>query len=168
MKRTIFIAAFLVAAMFVTTAHAQNRGGGRNQNNFQSECLIPNLTEAQQAKIESLRLERMRVRTTHRAEMDQLRASRRTMMIAGNPDATQINGVIDQMGAKRVEMQKSAIAHRLAVRTLLTDEQKVYFDSYGNGRRNNNGNRRGNRNGGNRNGGRNGNYGNCYYRGSVN
>ncbi|MDD2563350.1 MAG: Spy/CpxP family protein refolding chaperone [Salinivirgaceae bacterium] len=159
MKPTIFIAALLVASMFATTVDAQNRGGGRSQNNYQSECLIPNLTETQQTKIESLRLERMQARNSHRLEMDELRLSKRRMMMTGATDANQINGVIDQMGSKRVEMQKSAAAHRLAVRALLTDEQKVYFDNHGNGRRYNNGNRRGYRNGGG-----NGNFRNCYYR----
>ena len=101
MKRTLFITAILVATMLTAAAQPQKRGE-RNSNNHSSIlCRIPDLTEDQQAKIESLKIEHMKVRNLHRAEMDELKALKRKLMLADNPDVKAINTLIEKMGEKK-------------------------------------------------------------------
>ena len=125
---------------FGTEVNAQRNQGnqGRNfQNNQTRECNIPDLTDAQKSKIEVLRTSQLKEATAHRSLMDEKRAHLNTLRIADKPDMKAINSTIDEMGALRTKHIKNSEAHRQSVRALLTDSQKVYFDS----RRGNRGNR---------------------------
>jgi len=52
-----------------------------------------------------------------------------TLRTADKVDMNAVNKAIDEMGATRTKMMKEREAHRQSVRQILTDEQKVYFDS---------------------------------------
>lgn len=130
-KVTVLVA---VALMIIGTSsfaqrgrNFENRGDGFGQSGFCER--IPDLTEDQQAKIDALRLEQMKQMTNHRNQMDVLRAKKRTLMTSDNADMKEINSVIDQMTSLQNERMKTSAKHRQAVRNLLTDEQKVYFDA---------------------------------------
>ena len=125
---------------FVTEVNAQRNQGnqGRNfQNNQNRECRIPNLTDTQKSKIEALKTKQIKESTAHKSLMAEKRAHLNTLRIADKPDMKKINSIIDEMGALRTKHLKSKEAHRQAIRALLTDNQKVYFDSH----RGNRGNR---------------------------
>ena len=105
-----------------------NRGGG--ERNPQMVCQnIPDLTEEQQSQIQSLRTTQLQRSVEHKAAMGELRAKKRSLMIAENANMNEVDGVIDQMSVLRSEHQKAAAAHRQSVRSVLTAEQRVYFDS---------------------------------------
>ncbi|MDP4225926.1 MAG: hypothetical protein Q8910_06060, partial [Bacteroidota bacterium] len=53
----------------------------------------------------------------------------RTLMTAEKPDMDAINSNIDEGMAIKGEMMKKEAAHRQDIRKLLTDEQKLAFDS---------------------------------------
>ena len=127
----LLIAAFMLLA--TTTANAQRGRGyapqGRNfdQNNF---CqMIPDLTEDQESKIKDLRIDHLSEMNEFRNQNNELRAKRHTLMTSDNSDLNEINSLIDQMTAVHNKMMKTTAKHRQNVRTLLTDEQKVLFDS---------------------------------------
>lgn len=126
--------------IIVFTMHMQSYGQRGQMRDLQKgTCInLPDLTEEQEQKIEALRLERIAARTAHRAEMDELRARKRSLGIAENPDMDALNNVIDQMTAARARHMKDNEAHRQEIRKLLTPEQRTLFDS-----------RRGQRRGGN-------------------
>ena len=48
---------------------------------------------------------------------------------SGNSDLKELNAVIDQMTDIQNKKMKASAKHRQDVRSLLTDEQKVFFDS---------------------------------------
>ena len=54
----------------------------------------------------------------------------RTLQSAEKPDLNAINKLIDEMAAVRAQIQKKAAAHKVEVASLLTDEQKVYFNAH--------------------------------------
>jgi Spy/CpxP family protein refolding chaperone len=91
-------------------------------------AMIPNLTEDQQKKISDLR-------TAHQKDMLNLRndlaikeAELKKYRTADKPDIALINKTIDEIGKLRTDMEKKRVSHELAVRGLLTDEQKTAFD----------------------------------------
>lgn len=104
-----------------------NQGKGYNQNQMCQR--ISDLTEDQITKIEALRVVHLKEITAHRNEMNILRAKKQTLMTSDKADMKEINAVIDQMSSLRAKQLKSAAKHQLDVRNLLTDTQKVYFDS---------------------------------------
>ena len=127
-KSLIFIAALFIVFMSVDSF------GQRGMGASQGECILPDLTEEQQTKISALRTERIAASTQHRAEMNELRARKRTLTLADAPDMNKVNSIIDQMAAKRAVQMKSQVEHRQEVRKLLTTDQRVIFDSNARGR----------------------------------
>ncbi|MFC2151361.1 Spy/CpxP family protein refolding chaperone [Bacteroidota bacterium] len=103
----------------------RNRDFNRNQ-----KCeRIPNLTEDQENKIEALRLDHLKEVNTFKNQMNELGAKKQTLMTSDNSDLKEINAVIDKMTNLQNSMMKLKAKHHQDVRNLLTDEQKVYFDS---------------------------------------
>ncbi len=100
------------------------------RNQYADVCqMIPDLTEEQEAQIKSLRLEQLERNTQHRSAMDEKRARKRSLMTEADPDMSAVNNVIDDMTALRNTQMKENVNHRQAVRELLTEEQRVIFDS---------------------------------------
>jgi len=137
MKTMKKIAVFTMAVMLMsgTSLFAQNgrnyskQGEGYNQQN--KACYrIPDLTEDQQAKIEALRLDHLKEMTALRNQTNELRAKKQTLMTTDNTDMKEINSVIDQMTELQNKKMKVSAKHQQDVRNLLTDDQKVYFDSH--------------------------------------
>lgn len=120
----------LLSALFVINATAQ-RGQMRMQDTSPRQycLLIPDLTEEQEEKLSAMRTEQIKESTQHRAQMDELRARKRSLMITASPDSDELNTVIDQMTELRNKQLKSNVAHRQQIREQLTEEQRVYFDS---------------------------------------
>lgn len=103
------------------------RGYGYGQG--QICMMLPDLTEEQQSKIETYRLSHLKEMNTHSNQMNELRAKRQTLITSDNSDMKEINAIIDQMTGVHNKMLKTSAKHRQDVRSQLTDEQKVYFDS---------------------------------------
>jgi len=130
-KVSVLIIALLIVAG--TNLYAQQgRGGAPQGRNFERNDLcqmIPDLTEDQEAKIKDLRVNHLKEMNTFRNEMNELRAKKHTLMTTDNTNMNEINSVIDQMTSIHNKMMKVSAKHRQDVRGLLTEEQKVIFDS---------------------------------------
>ncbi|MCD4736713.1 MAG: Spy/CpxP family protein refolding chaperone [Bacteroidales bacterium] len=157
MRTNLVMVAALLLSLNLGVMAQQGNGWGNGQGWQKGDFCgnIPDLTEDQQSKIQTLRTAHWKEMQTLRNDLGEKRARLQTLQTADNVNMNEINNVIEEMGTIRTNKQKSAIAHRLDVRNLLTDDQKVYFDSragnrgagmgnkcgFGQGRRN------GNRNG---------------------
>lgn len=114
-------------------------GQGFNRRGFQGpgtgpqlgQCpqWIPDLTEEQETQIASLRTAHLKDVQPLRSEIKINKAKIDALMIQDVPDSKAIDQLIEANGKLRTEIQKKSAAHRLEVRKLLTDEQKVLFDS---------------------------------------
>ena len=91
--------------------------------------IIPDLTEDQEEQIQSLRTDYLKAILPMRNELAEMNARLQTLSTADNADMSQINGLIEDMGAIKMQMMKAGAAHRQEIRKLLTDEQRVVFDS---------------------------------------
>jgi Spy/CpxP family protein refolding chaperone len=86
------------------------------------------LTEDQQKKAESLDLEMEKAVLPLEAQMEVRQAELKGLAIADNPDKGAIDKKIEEIGALRTQIMKKRIQNKLAVRALLTPEQRIDFD----------------------------------------
>jgi len=108
---------------------AQGNGQGQ-QKNKEAFCMgLPNITDDQKAKIEKLRTAHMKEANGIHNQLNEKRAKLNTLSDVDNTDMVAINKTIDEIGALQTDLMKKKTAHQMEVRKLLTDEQKVVFDS---------------------------------------
>jgi len=141
MKRTKrFTAIFLTGIMMIATISSfAQRGQGqrapllKNKNmQMHQNCFsnIPDLTEEQETQIEEIRVSHMKEMQKYYNTLNEKRAKLRTLQTKDNPDMNEINSVIEEMGEIRTEKHKARAKHHQEVRSLLNDEQKIYFDKH--------------------------------------
>ncbi|MEW5844890.1 MAG: Spy/CpxP family protein refolding chaperone [Bacteroidota bacterium] len=125
----------VVLLLATTTGMAQGprfRGGDGNamQTVGKGYCYL-NLTPEQEQKINDLRVKHLKETTPLRNELREKQAHLRTLESADKPDMTAINKTIDEISTLKAKLMKARAAHRAEVSQLLTDEQRVIFNSRG-------------------------------------
>jgi Spy/CpxP family protein refolding chaperone len=90
---------------------------------------IPDLTAEQEQKIGELRMAHMKEMNNYRSELSIKQAELQKLQTADNVEMEKINAKIDEIGKLKTEMAKKRATHYQKVRALLTDEQRVFFDS---------------------------------------
>ena len=131
-------AVFLTAALALSPAFAQGGGrGGRSGMNGRpmSESLPParwlealNLTEAQRAKITEIRSEKSKELSLRREESRKLRERLQEMM-RGNANESELRNLHEQVQSARQALAKIRFESVLAIRQVLTPEQRESFGS---------------------------------------
>ena len=109
-------------------------GPGAGQGQGYGCKAIPGLTEDQQKQIDELRTAQLKQMTSFRNKIRENRAHYQTLMSEEKVDMNAVNKNIDEYTSLRNSMMKESAAHRQAIRNLLTDEQKVYFDNMRHGK----------------------------------
>ena len=89
---------------------------------------LPGLTEEQQKKVQALDLETEKALLPLKAQMDVKAAELKGLALAENPDKGAIDKKIEEIGLLRTQIMKKKIMNKLAVRALLTPDQRVQFD----------------------------------------
>ena len=133
---TVFAITALLFSLSINELYAQRgmraeRPTERPQRTQMMEhcASIPDLTEAQTEAIKGLRTEKLKAATEHRNKMAELRARKRTLMTSDSPDMTEVDKIIDEMSELRKAHLKGNARHMQSVRSLLTEDQRVYFDA---------------------------------------
>ncbi|MCT4639016.1 MAG: Spy/CpxP family protein refolding chaperone [Bacteroidales bacterium] len=127
---------FLVTGM-VSIANAQEMQKRRGNRMQKQECVekgmrhmgILNLTDQQKEDIKKLRLEHIKDMTPLKNKLNENRAKHRTLMSADKVDMNAINKNIDEFTSIKNKMMKLKAKHKQSVRKLLTEEQRIMFDS---------------------------------------
>ena len=91
---------------------------------------IPNLSDEQKGKLEKLHAEHQKLMAAAKADMAKLAGEMKDLM-KDPVDVKKIEAKIDEMAKMHADMQKKCLAHRLAVKALLTDEQKAKLGEMG-------------------------------------
>ena len=133
----ILLAAGLMTIMGAT--YAQPGEGYRGERNNQREVrqrghASLELTDEQQAKAEELKLNMQKAALPLKNKLGENRAKMRTLTTAENPDMKAINKLIDNNAALRADLEKLGAAKHQEFRKILTDEQRIKFDSKPKGR----------------------------------
>ena len=89
---------------------------------------MPGLTEDQQKKVQALDLETEKVLLPIKAQIEVKAAELKGLALAENPDKGAIDKKIEEIGALRTQIMKKKILNKLAVRAILTPDQRVDFD----------------------------------------
>ena len=137
-NKVIFIGMVLFMMSFSQIADAQRgygrygRGAGwRTADTTFANCRIPDLTEKQYSEIHHLRTDHLRDMTDFRNELREKDARLRTLSASDKADMKEVNRLIEDIGDLKTKIRKAGFRHRQAVRSLLTKDQKVYFDTQG-------------------------------------
>lgn len=91
---------------------------------------LPNLSAEQKAKLEKMHAEQQKMMADAKAAMEKL-AGEMKALLKDPVDLKKAEAKIDELAAFRAGMQKKCLAHHLAVRALLTDEQKAKLGEMG-------------------------------------
>jgi Spy/CpxP family protein refolding chaperone len=135
--RFLFAIALMASFTFLSTAAMAQRGEGRmmmerpanhKQMNQEVRCGLE-LTTEQEAKIKEIRVKHIAEVTPLKNELGEKYARLRTLQSVDKPDLNAINKIIDEISVIKANIQKKGAAHKVAVASLLTPEQKVIFNA---------------------------------------
>ncbi len=90
---------------------------------------IPDLTETQKTAIKKIRLEAKKTSLPLKNELNEKQARLRTLSTAETVNMRDINKVADEIGKIKNSLMKQHLATHQKVRNLLTEEQRIHFDS---------------------------------------
>lgn len=115
----------------ILAQRGMGNGNGNRQGKMQGYYCqnIPNLTDAQSKEITTLRTAHQKNMQTLRLAWSKKNIELQELQLADNVNTNAINKVIDEKSAISAKMQKAKVKHRNDVSNLLTDDQKVYFNS---------------------------------------
>ncbi len=85
--------------------------------------------EQQRTELSSLRQEHLKNTKTAKVEIKILKAELELLEISDTPDMDEIHSKIEQIGVKKTLLLKQKSVHKQDIRKVLTNEQRVYFDS---------------------------------------
>ncbi len=116
-----------------------NQGQGFNQNRqFAGVCAYMQLSEDQLIQVTKLQLALTEKNLPLRNDLNVMRVKMQGLRIGNNQNLKAISNLIDDAAATQAQITKNFAEHQLAVRALLTDDQKVIFDARQGNRRNGN------------------------------
>jgi Spy/CpxP family protein refolding chaperone len=119
----------IIWAVALTAAASMAFGQGAGMQHAFKGCPgMPGLSEDQQKKVEALNLEIEKALLPLKAQLDVKAAELKVLAVAENPDKAAIDKKIEEIGALRTQMMKKKVLNGLAVRALLTPDQRVGFD----------------------------------------
>ncbi len=133
---TVVVLALVMATMAVVPAAGRpgrsgamhGPMGGGMRGGPMGRGVMPAFTEAQQEKMQEIRssFDEERVELVNRIKVMHLEM--RDLVTGDNPDFGKIERLIDDISDERAKMMKIRIRQHVAVRGILTDDQKVLFD----------------------------------------
>ncbi len=141
MKNTLFVVMMMAGLMLLShNTYSQRRAPRQDMPRERFERQAPmreagnfpcvaDLTEEQKTKVQALKTVQLEARLQHRNQMAELQARKRTLMTQKNPNMTEVNQVIDNMQSLQTKRLKDNAAHHQQIRNLLTDEQRLQFDT---------------------------------------
>lgn len=101
----------------------------RGPNCQHSSKLIPDLTAEQETKMKELKTVHMKDMLKLKSELKEKNARLKSLQTADDVDIDKIYKVIDDIGSIKTKMTKERADLHQEIRTLLSDEQRVYFDT---------------------------------------
>ena len=107
----------------------QERGFGQGDGpGILAKAETLELTTEQIKKIKAMRLDMAKKKIRLRSGLELKQLELKELISADEPDMRRIEAKIDEMAPLRTELQKKRIEHRLAIRDILTPEQKTKLE----------------------------------------
>ncbi len=135
--KRLAIVLLALTPIMVVLAFAQTGQGQRNRQDYsprfqQGDRMyqrIPDLTDDQKDKMEKLHLNMMKEALPIRNQLNENRAKYKTLSTGDNVDLKAVNKLIDENAKLQSDLKKKAAANHQEVRKLLTDDQRIVFDT---------------------------------------
>ena len=128
MKRTVIILS--VIFFLISTVSIAQKGNMQMHKGQQDEmCKMLNLSDEQKEKVKELRTAHMKENTEFQLQMKEKEVALQKLITSDNPDMDEVKKLIDEMGAIHTQKMQKEAAHKIAVRKILNDDQKVIFDA---------------------------------------
>lgn len=86
------------------------------------------LTDEQRTKIAKLKLDYKKKKYPLKTQLKKAKVEFALLMISDNPNQTSINKKIDQIVKLKSQKMRLKVNHKIAVRKLLNEQQRVMFD----------------------------------------
>jgi Spy/CpxP family protein refolding chaperone len=137
-KSNLIKSVLLIGMILITMSQTLTAQRGLKQNREMDERWpqgprfghnIPNLTEEQQIKIKELKTVHMKNMLKYKSELEEKNARLKSLQTADEVDMDKIYKLIDDIGAIEIKMGKERADLHQKIRTLLDDEQRVFFDT---------------------------------------
>jgi Spy/CpxP family protein refolding chaperone len=123
----------LIALLFLNMANtmAQKTDSVKSSHRGRMASMygIPNLTEDQEKKLRELRTPHAKEVLPLKNQLSEKRAHLKTLQTVEKADLNAINATIDDMAQLQSQLMKKNAAHTQAIRKLLTDDQRIAFDT---------------------------------------
>jgi len=146
--KTKILSLLIIATFFISTGVFAQQPNRKQvyQKNAEQKAMITKrynsqrnnyqkfFTEEQQEAMKTLRLETASKVKPYKNKLHELMAHQQTLTTANNADLKAINKNIDEMSGAKTEIAKIMAAQQQQVRSLLTEEQLLRFDSKKNNR----------------------------------
>ena len=129
----IFLATQAIGQQMNGTGRHMGMGRPENMNGpmmMHRQAMIPNLTDDQKQKIDQFDLTFAKNTLQTRNNIREKEAHLRTLVTQDNANVDEINKLIDDIGNLKTTIRKERVATDLKIRGLLTDDQKVIFDTH--------------------------------------
>ena len=126
----VLVIAITTMAPVSTFAQGKAKGGNKEVNEKkQAKLQDLGVTQDQQDKIKNIKLDCEKAIQPLRSELKERNAKLQTAQTAARPDMTAIYKMIDDMVAIKANVEKKEAAMHQDVRKLLTDDQRVAYDT---------------------------------------
>ena len=133
----------IIAILLFVTGSVFAQGNQGRKGNFKGQgkmnkgnmfMNIPDLTDAQKTQLKDMRTANMKEMLPLRNELQEKQAHLKTVSTGDNVNMNEVNKTLEDISAIKLKMAKNKFANRQAVRKILTDDQRVFFDMHaGNG-----------------------------------
>lgn len=143
MKNLKILATLITGLLFATMTYAQPSPKdykGKDGRSDKKICMrhysghhgahtIPDLTDKQKEEMKKIRIATKKETTPLKLQVEEKEAKLKQLMIVDNADQEAINQMIESIYADKAAIKKKKAESRVATRNLLTEEQKVAYDS---------------------------------------
>lgn len=136
--KTTFLFLILSGVVGTLSAQPQNRRNmqpkqdrqiAQNERGQGQQMRLPNLTEEQKEQIKAIKLNGQKEALPLRNELMEKKARLRTLTTSEDYSEKAVNGTIDNIAGLEASLMKLRENHRQDVREVLTEEQRIIFDS---------------------------------------
>ena len=137
----IFKTVAIALTLFGLTGITLAQQGARKNNSDRMEKMreqrqqgkwmsaIPDLTDQQKEQVREVMMETRKEMLPLQNQMREKRALLRTLRTAENADMNAVNTMAEEISGIRAEMMKTRLASEQEIRALLTEDQRIIFDS---------------------------------------
>lgn len=129
MKKLIL--SLMLLAGLGSLAQAQNQGTCCSKDAKKGMCCgVSNITPEQQKQMDALKANHQKEMMDLKNQLKEKEAHYVSVTTGSNINEKEAEKTLEEMSTIRLAMAKKKLAHQMAIRKILTDEQKIEFDKH--------------------------------------